>query len=83
MIRLTDWCKQNGISYTTAWRLRRDDKFPHPTVKVGRTVFVVEDELSPSDERIWIVKDGSVVEVDKTTPTLCPHCGESVKVILQ
>ena len=43
MIRLTEWCKHNGISYTTAWRLRRDGKFPHPTRNIGRTVFVVED----------------------------------------
>jgi predicted DNA-binding transcriptional regulator AlpA len=64
MIRLTEWCERNGISYTTAWRLRRDGKFPHPTRKVGRVVFVIEDEEFHGDDKV----------------ANCPRCGEKIEV---
>jgi predicted DNA-binding transcriptional regulator AlpA len=64
MIRLTEWCEQNGMSYSTAWRLRREGKFPHPTRKVGVAVYVFEDEEFHCDDE----------------SATCPHCGKAVEV---
>lgn len=64
MIRLTEWCEQNGMSYSTAWRLRREGKFPHPTRKVGVAVYVFEDEEFRCDDE----------------SATCPHCGKMVEV---
>jgi predicted site-specific integrase-resolvase len=64
MIKLSDWCVQNGIAYSTAWRWRRDGKFPHPTTKIGRTVFVTEDSAVHGIHLI----------------SSCPHCGEQIEI---
>jgi predicted site-specific integrase-resolvase len=64
MIRLTEWCKQKGISYVTGWRLRRDGKFPFPVKKVGRYLYVVEDEDLHSVEK----------------RSVCPHCGKALEM---
>ena len=64
MIRLTEWCNRHQICYTTAWRWRRDGIFPHPTRKIGKIVFVLEDQ------------DEHGTQLTST----CPKCGESVEI---
>ena len=56
--------EKNRVSTTTAWRLRRDGKFPFPTRKVGKTLFVCEDEEFHRTDEIPI----------------CPHCGKNIEV---
>ena len=43
-MKLTDWAKQNGLSYVTAWRLFRDGKLPVRATQLETGTILVHPE---------------------------------------
>ena len=62
--RLADWAKKRGISYMTAWRWEKEGKIPYPIERIGRTVFVLDDQHKTTVTELHCPKCGEVIEVE-------------------
>lgn len=50
-MKLSDWAKQQGISYETAWRWFRDDKLPVPSTQTETGTILVHPETLPEPSK--------------------------------
>ena len=54
-MRLTDWAKQQGIAYITAWRWFKAGKLPVHAIKTPSGAILVEPAQNPvSSDRAWV-----------------------------
>lgn len=56
-MKLSQWAKQQGISYLTAWRWVRTEKFPLPFSYMPSGTIIVHSEISdkkPVTEEAWL-----------------------------
>ena len=48
-MKLSDWAKSQGIHYTTAWRMWRSGKLPHPARQLATGTILIDctDKTEP------------------------------------
>ncbi len=51
-MKLSDWAKQQGISYKTAWRWFKDGKLPMPVEQTPTGTILVKENTDNTDELV-------------------------------
>lgn len=53
-MKLSEWARQKGVTYKTAWRLWKSGKFPEPTEQLATgTIIVLRESISEIPVRIY------------------------------
>ncbi|MET8138568.1 IS607 family transposase [Streptomyces sp. NPDC005251] len=60
-MRLSEWARQQGVSYQTAWRWVRDGKMPVPVRQAPSGTWLVDEVAAPSSGRVVAYCRGGVL----------------------
>ena len=53
-MKLSEWARQKGVTYKTAWRLWKSGKFPEPTEQLATgTIIVLRESIPEVPVRIY------------------------------
>ena len=53
-MKLSEWARQKGVTYKTAWRLWKSGKLPEPTEQLATgTIIVLRESISETPVRIY------------------------------
>ena len=53
-MKLSEWARQQGVSYRTAWKWFRDGNLPVPAIQLPTGTILVEEPVRKADERAGV-----------------------------